>query len=378
MDSDKTRTHYGMIGGAAGIGVNALIFILEIFIGLLTHSVAITADAFHNLTDVASSVITIISFKLAGKPADRKHPFGHGRMEYISSLLISMLILVIGIEFIRSSFEKILHPTAVHFSWVAFILILCFIPAKLLLSLFYRHLGKRINSDALQATAFDALSDVLVLIIASMSLLLTCVTTIPIDGWLGIFVSVFILYSGISIAKKALDSLLGKAPDPAIVQEIVQDVLSYPYITGVHDLIVHNYGPNKFMATLHAEVPSDVPVMDLHESIDRAEREVSEQHGILLVLHMDPLNKNDTAVVSAQKELMKAIQPIAGIQSIHDFRIVGAGEHINLIFDVVVDDRIAATPESSSHLTEQINQAIQKIHPGYHAVVQIDRNYISL
>lgn len=376
--SEAERARYGMIGGATGIGVNALIFIVELIIGTTSHSVAIMADAFHNLTDVASSLITVISFKIASRPADRNHPFGHGRMEYISGLLVSIVIILIGFEFIQSSFEKILHPSAVHFRVVTLVLVLLFIPLKLLLSLFYRHLGKRIHSGALQATAMDALSDVFVLAVASISLVCARFTTLPVDGWLGMLVSVFILYSGIMIGKQALNPLLGEAPDPEVVREIVEGVQSYPYITGVHDLIIHNYGPGKGMASIHAEVPADVPVMELHESIDRAERELSEKYNFLLVIHMDPLNKNDETTKRVQGELIEAIRPLTAIHSIHDFRIVGHGEHLNLVFDAVVDNEIPATDAAAQQLVQKINELLQEKHPYYHAVVQIDRNYTSL
>lgn len=376
--TEAERTRYGMLGGATGIGVNALVFVVELIIGMTSHSVAIMADAFHNLTDVASSLITVISFKIAGRPADRNHPFGHGRMEYISGLLVSIVIILIGFEFIRSSFEKILHPSAVRFSIVTLVLVLLFIPLKLLLSLFYRYLGKRIHSGALQATAMDALSDVFVLAVASVSLICARFTTLPVDGWLGMLVSVFILYSGIMIGKQALNPLLGEAPDPEIVREIVEGVQSYPYITGVHDLIIHNYGPGKGMASIHAEVPADVPVMDLHESIDRAERELSEKYNFLLVIHMDPLNKNDETTKRVHGELMEAIRPLTTIRSIHDFRIVGHGEHLNLVFDAVVDSNIPATDAAAQQLVQKINELLQEKHPYYHAVVQIDRNYTSL
>lgn len=376
--SEADRVRYGMIGGAAGIVVNLFIFIMEIIIGLLTHSVAVTADAFHNLTDVASSLVTVISFKVAWRPADREHPFGHGRMEYVSGLLVSVIIIVIGFEFVQSSIEKVLHPVTVHFQLTSFVLILLFIPLKLLLSLFYRRLSRRIGSQALAATSFDALSDVFVLAVASISLLCARFTTLPVDGWLGLLVSGFILYSGFTIGKEALNPLLGEAPDPAVVQEIVQGVKSYPHITGVHDLVIHNYGPGRFMATIHAEVPADVPVMELHESIDRAERELSEKHGIMLVIHMDPLNKNDETAIRVQNELLEAIAPLEVVHSIHDFRIVGKGEHLNLVFDAVVDSGFPASAEATERLVREINALIQQKHPDYHAVVQIDRNYTSL
>lgn len=372
------RVRYGVIGGAAGICVNLLIFAAELSIGLLTQSATVTADAFHNLTDVASSAITVISFKLAGRPADKEHPFGHGRMEYVSGLLVSVVILLIGLEFVRTSVEKIIHPAAVHFAILPFVLVLLFIPLKLGLSFFYRRLSRRINSGALSATAFDALSDVFVLAVAAFSLLFARFSALPVDGWLSLLVSVFIIVSGLSIGKMALDPLLGEAPNPQIVREIVENVKGYPYITGIHDLVVHNYGPGRFMATLHAEVPADVPVMDLHESIDRAERELSKRYGILLVIHMDPLNKNDASVIRARGELDEVLKEVPEVRSIHDFRIVGQGDHMNLVFDAVVSPGVADTNAQAEHLACHIDALVAEKHPGYHAVVHLDCNYTPL
>ena len=371
----RQRERYGIISGAAGIGVNATIFLVELIVGLSVHSIPVTADAFHNLTDVISGVIMILSFLLANKPADNEHPFGHGRIEYLSTLLISLIIILIGFEFLKSSFGKIMHPQPVHFTVLALVLILSAIPLKIFLSLFNRRLAVRINSSALKATSFDALSDVFILAVASVSLVAAAFTTAPVDGWLGILVAVFIMYSGLSIAKKALNPLLGEPPDPQMVKTIVGDLMQFRYITGVHDLIVHNYGPGQFMASVHAEVPADVPVMLLHESIDAAEKELSQKYGIVLVIHMDPLNKDDEEVQKARAALLDAIRPLEGIQSIHDFRIVGKGEKKNLIFDVVIDSDRIRTRKQEENLRTAIRNALQQAHPNYNAVVSFDRNY---
>ena len=371
----QQREKYGMISGGAGIGVNAAIFLVELIVGLAVHSIAVTADAFHNLTDVVSGVIMIFSFLLANKPADNEHPFGHGRIEYLATLLISLIIMLIGFEFLKSSFDKILHPQPVHFTVLALVLILCAIPLKIFLSLFNRRLAVKINSSALKATSFDALSDVFILVVASVSLVAAAFTTAPVDGWLGILVALFIMYSGFSIARKALNPLLGEPPDPQMVKAIVDDVMQFKYITGVHDLIVHNYGPGQFMASVHAEVPADVPVMKLHESIDAAEKDLSRKYGIVLVIHMDPLNKDDEEVKKARSALLDAIRPLEGIESIHDFRIVGKGEKKNLIFDAVIDSKRIRTRQEEGKLRGAICSALQRTHPDYNAVVSFDRNY---
>lgn len=370
----ETRGRIGLIGGVFGIIINGLIFIMEIFVGTIVNSVAITADAFHNLIDVVSSVITIFSFRFSNKPADKEHPFGHGRMEYLSSLIVAMVIMVIGYEFIKVSIEKILHPSDVVFNLVSLCLILAAIPFKILLSAFTKGLGNMINSSTLKASSFDAFSDVLVLSVSSLSLILSAFTKIHVDGFLGVIVALFIMYAGISIAKEALNPLLGEAPDPALVHSISEGVLKAEYVTGVHDLIIHNYGPGKFMATIHAEVPCEVPILSVHDSIDRAEKELSEQLGIILVIHMDPLNSDDAVVKKAKSITLKVMSGFPQIKSIHDFRVVGDGRHKNLIFDVVVDASVK-TINDEKKLKAQLGEKITAANKHYFAVINVDRNY---
>lgn len=377
-DDGHLRMRYGIIGGVVGIIVNAAIFGVEIFIGLVTNSIAISADAFHNLSDVLSSVITIISFKLASKPADKEHPFGHGRIEYLSALIVSFIVMLIGYQFLVSSINKIMHPSAVRFSMISLVLILAAIPLKILLSLFNNRLGRLIDSSALKATSVDALSDVFILSVASVSLIFASFTKMHVDGYLGIVVALFVMYSGFSIAKVALSPLLGEPPDPDMVKNIVKDLLTYKYINGVHDLVMHNYGPGKFMASIHAEVPCNVAVTKLHGSIDEAEKQLSEKYGILFVIHMDPLNNNDEEVKQAKNMLSQAIKPMKSIISIHDFRIVGNSNKKTLIFDAVVDNVEIASVQAEENLRLQINAALQSVNPHYNAVVNIDRNYLQI
>jgi cation diffusion facilitator family transporter len=372
----ETREKIGVIGGIVGIVINALIFVMEICVGTLVNSVAITADAFHNLTDVVSSLITIISFRLSNKPADKEHPFGHGRMEYLSSLIVAMVIIVIGYEFIKVSFEKILHPSAVVFNLVSLCLVIAAIPFKMLLSSFNKGLGNMINSSALKASSFDAFSDVLVLSVSSLSLILSAFTTLHVDGFLGVIVALFIMYSGFSIAKEELNPLLGEAPDPHLVTSISEGVMKAEYVTGVHDLIIHNYGPGKFMATIHAEVPCEVPILSVHDSIDHAEKELSERLGIILVIHMDPLNSDDEVVKKAKNITLKVIAEFPQVKSIHDFRVVGDGRNKNLIFDVVVDTTVK-TKTDEKKLTAQLDEKISAANKHYCAVINVDRNYIT-
>lgn len=370
------RRRSGTIGGAAGIAVNFLIFLFEIFAGFATGSVAITADAFHNLTDVATSIITIVSFGFASKPADKKHPFGHGRIEYLSALFVALVVMVIGFEFIRTSVEKILHPSAVSFELPMLLLILISIPLKILLSLFNRSLGKLIDSDTLRAVSFDALSDVFILLVASLSLILAPLTRLPLDGWFGTVVAAFIMYSGFTIARKAVDPLIGEPPDPHTVENIKAGILRYENIIGMHDLVIHNYGPGRLMASAHAEVPADVPVMELHETIDEAEKYIYEKYGVFIVIHMDPINSRDEHVREAQEDLEHALEGIPEVLSFHDFRIVGEGERKNLIFDIVVDSDRIVTPADEIRLRTRVIRALHDAHPQYQAVIEIDRSYL--
>ncbi len=276
INHKEVRDSYGYLASIIGILTNIFLFIIKISVGLISQSIAVTADAFNNLSDAASSIITFLGFKLASKPADKEHPFGHGRIEYISGLIVSFIVLLVGFEFIKSSFDRIKNPSIVKFQWIPFLLILFSIVIKLWLSRFNKYIGVTINSGALKASSLDALSDVVTSSSVALSLLLAKWVSFPIDGYFGILVSLFIIYSGISLIKETLDPLLGEAPDKELVSEIIEMVMSYELIMGVHDLIVHNYGPGRCMASIHAEVPSNESIVKIHEVIDKAENEISK------------------------------------------------------------------------------------------------------
>ncbi|KAJ49044.1 cation diffusion facilitator family transporter [Clostridium tetanomorphum] len=375
IENEKVRNSYGFLGSTVGIIINTILFIVKLIVGIITSSISVTADAFNNLSDATSSLITMIGFKLASKPADREHPFGHGRIEYISGLAVSFMVMLVGFEFIKSSYSRITNPIQVNFQIIPFILILLSILTKVWISRFNKYIGKKINSSALQASSFDALSDVITSSCVALSLVLSKWTTFPLDGYIGILVSAFIIYSGFSLIKETLNPLLGEAPDEELVDKIINGVLSYRYISGVHDLVIHNYGPNKFMASIHAEVPQDISIVKIHEIIDRAEKELSNELNIILVIHMDPINTNDKEVNFARKELEKIIKNYSVIKSIHDFRIVGEGEKKNLIFDIVIDYNQSLTEEFQTKIVEDLSKDIKKIHPLYDAVITIDRDF---
>lgn len=374
IKDDKVRNSYGVVGGIVGILVNVILFIIKLSVGLLVSSIAIMADAFNNLSDAASSLITILGFKLSNKPADREHPFGHGRIEYLSALIVAFMVMLVGLQFIKSSFERIVNPTPVIFELVPFVLLFVSIFLKVWLSRFNKFMGEKINSAALKASSVDALGDVFTSTCVVISFLAANFTSFPIDGYIGMVVAVFIVYSGFSLVKDTISPLLGEAPDPELVDAIKEKVLSYDNILGAHDLIVHNYGPGKCMASIHAEIPSDISVVTIHEIVDKAEREISEALKIYLVIHIDPICVIEGEVKEAYEEILSLINEYDYIDSIHDFRVVGEGEVKNLIFDVVIEcaKECAETDEA---LINKISERVKKIHPSYNCIITVDKHY---
>ncbi|MCB2292336.1 cation diffusion facilitator family transporter [Clostridium algoriphilum] len=374
VSSQEVRQSYGWLGGIVGFIINTTILILELIVGLFLNSISITADAVHNLTDAVSSIITIISFKLANRPADSKHPFGYGRVEYITSLLFSLSILIVGYEFIRSSISRVLNPVSIPFNMVAFLLMLLALPLQIFLARFTKYIGTKINSSALKAAAVEYLTDILVLSMVIISLIISRFTNLPVDGYAGIVVSLFILHSGFVLCKETLDYILGKAPDKELVKNIYTEVLSYKYITGVHDLIIHNYGPGRYMVSLHAEVPCDIPIMRIHDVIDKAEKEVGEKLNLCLVIHMDPFKSDSPDVIFLKKQLNNELSVIKGIQSMHDFRVVGDVDAKTLIFDVVVD-KLYYNEKAKGVILMKIEEGVKNISPQHRCIVTMDQDF---
>lgn len=375
VSDKKVRNAYGFLASIVGMLSNTLLFLIKLFVGILSNSVSVTADAFNNLSDFASSLITMIGFKMASKPADKEHPFGHGRIEYLSALVVAFMVMLVGFQFIKTSYDKIVHPTKIVFQTIPFLLIILSILIKIWLGKFNNYMGKSINSSALQASSFDAYSDVITSSCVAISLVISKFTNIPIDGYIGILVSLFILYSGFSLIKDTLDPILGESPNPELVKEINKGVLNYDYITGVHDLVIHNYGPGKFMATIHAEVPQDISIVTIHEIIDKAEKELSKKLGIILVIHMDPINTDNKEVNFTKQELIKMLKKYPYIKSIHDFRMVGHDTKKNLIFDIVIDYSEKLTNEFIKEVKDNINKDIKTLHPDYNAIITIDQDF---
>lgn len=375
VKDDKVRNSHGVFGGIVGILVNVLLFVIKFSVGLLVSSIAVMADAFNNLSDAASSLVTILGFKLSNKPADREHPFGHGRIEYLSALIVAFMVMLVGVQFIKSSFERIINPTPVTFELVPFILLFVSIFLKIWLSRFNKFIGEKINSAALKASSIDALGDVFTSTCVVISFLAANFTTFPIDGYIGMVVALFIVYSGFSLVKDTISPLLGEAPDPELVRSINEMVLSYDNILGTHDLIIHNYGPGKCMASIHAEIPSDISIVTIHEIIDKAEREISMALKIYLVIHIDPICIIEGEVKEAYDEILSLICKYDYIESIHDFRVVGEGETKNLIFDVVVSPSKELNI-NDNELVEKISEGVKKYHPSYNCIITIDKHFI--
>ena len=374
VENEEVRNKYGTVAGIVGIVSNLLLFILKFSIGFLSGSIAITADAFNNFTDMASSAITMIGFKLASMPADEEHPFGHGRLEYLSALVVAFMVMFVGIKFVQTSFERIMNPVAVQFSLIPFLLLLASMAVKFWLGRFNKHVGEKIDSSALKAVAVDAMGDVFTSGCVVLSYLIAKFTAFPLDGYVGIVVSLIILYAGFSLIKETVSPLLGEAPDEEMVDNIVNGLLEYNIISGVHDLIIHNYGVGRCIASVHAEVPCNIDIMEIHEVIDDAEKELSKKLNIHLVIHMDPIAVEDEDYIQTRTELAIIIARNEKIESMHDLRIVGKGNKKNLVFDVVVDGDLSHSEEEE--LKNWVNEEIQKIHPNYNCVILVDKNYV--
>lgn len=370
--SPAVRQAYGRLSGLTGILLNLLLASGKFLAGLLTGAISITADAFNNLSDAASSVVTLVGFQMAGKKADADHPFGHGRMEYLSGLFVSVLILLVGVELLKSSVEKILHPQPVAFSWLSAGILAVSVCVKLWMCLFNRRLGRRIDSAAMLATSTDSLSDAVATSVLLLGLLAGHFFHLPLDGWLGVAVALFILKAGWGAAKDTIDPLLGKPADPELVREIEATVLAHEEISGIHDLVIHDYGPGRRMMSLHAEVSADCDIMVVHDKIDNIERELNEVYGIEAVIHMDPVC-NDEQTLQLRAKVALLVRSIDPALAIHDFRTVPGPTHTNLIFDVVAPHDFRM---EDGQLKASIQQAVSVLDSTYRTVVQVDRSFV--
>ena len=371
-DVAALRKEYGILCGAVGIALNVLLFAGKFFAGTLSGSIAITADAFNNLSDAGSSFVTLLGFQLAGQKPDSDHPFGHGRIEYLSGLAVSMLILLMGFELAKSSLDKILHPAPVDSSWLVIAILCVSIAVKLYMSFYNRSLGKKLNAPAMLATAADSLSDSVATTAVLIATLVGRFSGLMIDGWCGILVAAFILWSGFNAAKDTINPLLGTPPTHEFVDQIKHLVMAHPAIIGIHDLIVHDYGPGRVMISLHAEVSASENVLELHDEIDNVESELREKLGCEAVIHMDPIVTDDGVTGETRKRVASLVHCIDDEINIHDFRMVAGPSHTNVIFDAVVPYGFRLT---DSEVEEKIKTAVRTLDGNYFAVVKVERSY---
>ena len=371
-DEAAIRKGYGLLCGAVGIGLNVLLFAGKFFAGTLSGSIAITADAFNNLSDAGSSFVTLLGFQLAGQKPDSDHPFGHGRIEYLSGLAVAMMILLMGFELAKSSLDKILHPAPIDSSWLVIAILCVSIVVKLYMSFYNRALGKKLNAPAMLATAADSLSDSVATTAVLIATLVGRFSGAMIDGWCGMLVAAFILWSGFNAAKDTIDPLLGTPPTHEFVDEIKHLVMAHPAIIGIHDLIVHDYGPGRVMISLHAEVSASENVLELHDEIDNVESELREKLGCEAVIHMDPIVTDDGVTEDTRKRVASLVHCIDEAINIHDFRMVAGPSHTNVIFDAVVPYGFRLT---DSEVEEKIKTAVRTLDGNYFAVVKVERSY---
>lgn len=368
----ETRQRCGVLSGGIGIGLNLLLFLGKLMAGILTSSIAVTADAFNNLSDAASSIVTLVGFRLAGQEADEEHPFGHGRMEYLAGLAVSILILLVGLELAKSSVEKIVHPELVTFSVLSAVILTVSIAVKLGMFWFNRALAQVIRSPALSATAADSLSDAVATTTLLLGLLAGHFFRLPLDGWLGLAVALFILRAGWGAAKDTVDPLLGRPMDPELAADIDRIVLGHDYILGIHDLVYHDYGPGRAMMSLHAEVPADGDLLEIHDVIDHIERELKAKHHIETSIHMDPVVR-DERTDALRRQVAGLARQLDPALTIHDFRITAGPIHTNLLFDVVVPYGFRL---SDAEVRGELSGRIKELSDRYFAVIQVDHSYV--
>ena len=348
-NNKNTRLKVGYLASIVGLIINILLSAIKLSIGVLISSVSVTADGVNNLADTASSIITIIGFRLSSMPPDKEHPYGHGRLEYISALMVAFMVILVGFQFIQSSFDRIINPVPVKFEVFSLIILIISIGSKIWLSAFNKDLGEKINSTGLKATAQDALGDVMTTSVVVLSIIIGRFTTLPIDGIIGIVVSLMIMYNGYTLVKETISPLIGEAPDEKLIKSIYDDILSFNYITGAHDLFIHTYGAGRTMATIDVEFPGNINVVEIHDVIDKAEREIGEKYNLTLVIHMDPLGFESKERFELRNEIKDIIRENPIIKSMHDFQILSGSEEKVIEFHIVIDGN-----KIGKHITEEV------------------------
>lgn len=372
-NNPKVREQYGMLCSIVSIACNIVLVIFKLTMGAITHSIAIQADGLNNLSDVGSNLASLFGFKLANRHPDSEHPYGHGRIEYVAGLIIAFLILLVGFQALKDSIFKIIAPEKVTFTIVAVVILIVSILIKLWMAMFNRTVSKNINSATLMAASQDSLNDVMATSATLISLILSLYTDLPVDGIMGAVVSIIVLKAGIDIFKDTVDPLLGMAPDKELINEIEEYILSYPEALGIHDLMMHDYGPGRKFLTLHVEVDCNDNIMAVHDAMDLIERSMLEKYHILTTIHMDPVDTNDALTNELKQVVLGVVKGINKEYSIHDFRIVTGPTHTNLIFDVMIPSN-----DEIKHkvLKEEINTKLCAINPNYYTVMQIEHSFI--
>ena len=369
-EDPAVRDKCGRVAGAVGIVTNFLLFLTKIIVGTVFHSVSVTADAVNNLTDSGSSVVTLIGFKMASKPADEKHPFGHARIEYLSGVIVSFIVIFLGLQLGMSSIEKILTPEENALTPVALVVLVISILAKLWQCLFYRKVGRMIKSESVEATSKDSRNDVIATSVVLLGAVITMLTGVNLDGYMGAAVALFIVFSGVQLTISTADPLLGQAPEGELVQTITEKMLSYPGIIGMHDLAVHNYGVGRCFASAHCEVDAKNDILVSHDLIDNIERDFSRDLGIHMVIHLDPVIVGDARTDALHRKVQSLVTALYPTVTIHDFRVIWGVTHSNIVFDAAVP---FAVKDSDAVITQKLEAEIQKLDPDYRTVVTIDR-----
>lgn len=369
-EDPAVRDKCGRVAGAVGIVTNFLLFLMKIIVGTVFHSVSVTADAVNNLTDSGSSVVTLIGFKMASKPADEKHPFGHARIEYLSGVIVSFIVIFLGLQLGMSSIEKILTPEENALTPVALVVLVISILAKLWQCLFYRKVGRMIKSESVEATSKDSRNDVIATSVVLLGAVITMLTGVNLDGYMGAAVALFIVFSGVQLTISTADPLLGQAPEGELVQTITEKMLSYPGIIGMHDLAVHNYGVGRCFASAHCEVDAKNDILVSHDLIDNIERDFSRDLGIHMVIHLDPVIVGDARTDALHRKVQSLVTALYPTVTIHDFRVIWGVTHSNIVFDAAVP---FAVKDSDVVITQKLEAEIQKLDPEYRTVVTIDR-----
>ena len=369
-EDPAVRDKCGRVAGAVGIVTNFLLFLMKIIVGTVFHSVSVTADAVNNLTDSGSSVVTLIGFKMASKPADEKHPFGHARIEYLSGVIVSFIVIFLGLQLGMSSIEKILTPEENALTPVALVVLVISILAKLWQCLFYRKVGRMIKSESVEATSKDSRNDVIATSVVLLGAVITMLTGVNLDGYMGAAVALFIVFSGVQLTISTADPLLGQAPEGELVQTITEKMLSYPGIIGMHDLAVHNYGVGRCFASAHCEVDAKNDILVSHDLIDNIERDFSHDLGIHMVIHLDPVIVGDARTDALHCKVQSLVTALYPTVTIHDFRVIWGVTHSNIVFDAAVPFSVK---DSDAVITQKLEAEIQKLDPDYRTVVTIDR-----